>query len=331
MEGKPNVHSAFVDQDARIGLPLSDRWMEIGDECIYRLKVYSPSARVKILGVEKRKQTTRVDVEFLGGERAGVQDNIPATRLHGPWSSVAEYDERMANWQRLDCDGLDETEEWAVSEVFDTLVPPEIATHYDSFVRNGATVRNRDELERLMHRPLQAVLDQVEWFEHGGVLELSPGGTLLIAEYVCAANPAPILERIMVEEAEIREHCKRGREYDAIDGSGKQTSPPEREYEMYRRIYRPLHELLRGWCGHRSVTFVERLTAAEAEVRRLDVLIARMVDALRVHHEFDAEHFEREHNEERIRPETIRPVVDRPLAPWEIPVREIRVRGRRWW
>lgn len=321
----------FVDQDAQIGLPLSDRQMEIGDECIYRLKVYSPSERAKILGIEKRKQTTRVDVEFLDGERAGVRDNIPSTRLHGPWSSVVEYDERMANWQRLDRDGLDETEEWAAAEVYETLIPPEVATHYRSFVRNGATVRDRAELERLMHRPLRDVLDQIEWFEHDDVLELSPGGTLLIAEYVCAANPAPILERIMAEEAEVREHCKRGREYDAIDGSGKETSPPEREYEMYRRIYRPVHELLRSWCGHRSVTFVERLTAAEAEVRRLDILVAELIDALRKHDAPSADSYDREHDDDRIRPETIRPVVDRPLAPWEIPVREIRVRGRRWW
>ncbi len=310
---------------------VSDRQMDIGEEWIYRVKVYSPSERVKILGIEKRKQTTRVDVEFLDGERAGVQDNIPATRLHGSWSSVAEYDERMANWQRLNGDGLDETEEWAAAVVYEALIPYEVATHYDSFVRNGATVRNRDELERLMHRPMHDVLDQVEWFEHGDVLELSPDGTLLIAEYVCTANPAPILERIMAEEAEIRERCKRGREYDAIDGSGKQTSPPEREYEMYRRIYRPLHDLLRGWCGHRSVTFVERLTAAEAEVRRLDILVAEVIDVLRKHDVPSADSYDREHDNDRIRPETIRPVVDRPLAPWEIPVREIRVRGRRWW
>lgn len=71
----------------------------------------------------------------------------------------------------------------------------------------------------------------------------------------------------MAEEAKIREYCKRGRECDAFDGSGKQTSSPEREYEWYRKHDRPVHELLRSWCGHRTVTFVERLTAAEAEVR----------------------------------------------------------------
>lgn len=305
--------------------------MEIGDEWIYRAKTFSLSERVKINSIEKRKQSTRVDIEFLDGERAGRHENVPASRLHGPWSTVTEYDERMANWQRLDGGGLDPTEESAVGEVFDALIPESVATYYDSFVRDGATVRDRDALERLMQRPMSDVLDHVEWFEHDEVLELSEQGTLLIAHYVCAANPPPVLERVMAEEAEFREYCKRGREHDAIDGSGKETSPPEWEYERYRKHYRPVHELLRGWCGHRSVTFFERLTAAEAEVRRLDILVANLIDSLHKHDKWGAEAYEREHNDERIRPETVRSVVDRPLAPWELPVREVPVRRGRWW
>lgn len=102
-------------------------------------------------------------------------------------------------------------------------------------------------------------------------------------------NPVPILDRITAEEAQIREHCKRGREVDAFDGSGKQTSSPEWEYEYYRKHYRPVHELLRVWCGHRSVTFCERLTAAEAEVRRLNILLAEVIDELRQHNAVHAD------------------------------------------
>lgn len=305
--------------------------MELGDQWIYRLRVFSPSERVRILDIEKRKQTVRVDVEYLDGERAGVHENVPGTRLYGPWSAVTQFNERMANWERLGHSDIDETEESAVGDVFDLLIPETVAAYYDSFVRNGATVRDRAVLERLMQRPLSDVTDHVEWFEDDGVLQLSADGTLLIAEYVCAANPAPVLERIMANEAEVREHCKRGKEYDAIDGSGKQTSTPEWEYEWYRKRHRPVHELLRAWCGHRSVTFVERLTAAEGEVRRLDILVAKLVDSLRTHDKFGAEIWEREHDQERIRPETVRPVVDRPLAPWEIPMQEVPVRRGRWW
>jgi hypothetical protein len=73
--------------------------------------------------------------------------------------------------------------------VFDALIAEKVATYYDSFVRNGATVRDREALERLMRRPISEVLDQVEWFGHDGMLELSADGTLLIAQYVCTATP----------------------------------------------------------------------------------------------------------------------------------------------
>lgn len=305
--------------------------MNVGDEWIYRRRPYSPSERVRIIDIEKRKQTIRVDIEFLDGDKAGVCENVPGTRLPRPWNHVGEYDELMANWQRLDQDVLDETEESAVGDVFDLLIPDSVATYYDSPVRNGATVRDRRALEQLMRCPMGDVLDQVEWFEHDEVLELSAGGTLLVARCVSAADPAPVLERVMAEEVEVRQHCKRGREYDAIDGSGKATSSPEWEYECYRKRQRPVHELLRGWCGHRSVTFVERLTAAEAEVRRLDILVATLIDLLRPHDKFGAEIYERDHDENVIRPETIRPVIDRPLAPWEMPVREVPTRRGRWW
>lgn len=91
--------------------------MNVGDEWIYRARPHSPSERVKIASIEKRRQTTRVDIEFLDGGKAGTRDNVPATRLPRPWSEVTAYDDLMANWQRLGEATLDETEEWAVEDV----------------------------------------------------------------------------------------------------------------------------------------------------------------------------------------------------------------------
>src|SRR5258705_9336366 len=108
----------------------------------------------------------------------------------------------MANWQRLSGDDIDDTEEFAIGDVFDALIPEDVATYYDSFIRNGATVRDRAALELLMKRALSDVLDQVGWFEDDDVLELSAAGTLLIAEDVFAANPAPVLQRVIAAEAE---------------------------------------------------------------------------------------------------------------------------------
>jgi hypothetical protein len=305
--------------------------MDVGDEWIYRQRPHMRSERVRIIGIEKRKQTTRVDIEFLDGDKAGVCENVPGTSLPRPWNEVAVYDELMAYWKRLDQEALDDTEDWAVTEVFDLLIPEDVAAYDRSCVRHGASVYSSEALESIMRRPMIDVLEHLEWFAHDGITELSAKGSVLVAEYACAANPPLVLDKVMASEAEAREHCKRGREYKGIDGE-KRTSTPEWEYEWYRQRIRPYHEILRQWCGHRSVTFAERLAAAEAEVRRLDILVARLIDVVRENNPLQAQIFEQEHDNERICAETIRPVVDRPLAPWEMPVVEVPARRRgRWW
>lgn len=306
--------------------------MKVGEEWIYRLRRHSPSERVKIVGIEKRKQTTRVEIEFLDGAKRGHRDNVPGNRLPQPWGDVAEYDVLMAEWQRLDGNSLDEAEDWAVTDVFELLIPEGVAAFDRSLVTHGASVYERDPLEMILRRSLDEALAQVDWFEHDGIIELSACGSVLLAEYACRANPSPVLEKVMADEAEAREHCKRGRTWEGRTDIDSRTTTPEWEYEWYRKHLRPVYELLRQWCGHRSVSFYERLLAAEAEVRRLDILIARVIDTVKEHNSFQSDIFEREHNDERIRPETIRPIVDRPLAPWEMPVREIPARRRgRWW
>lgn len=307
--------------------------MDVGDEQIYRVRFYGPSERVRVVGTEKRKQSIRVDVEFLDGTKSGRRENVPGSRLHGPWSTVQAFDELRANWQRLDGngEGLDDIEASAVLMVLIALIPEHVAIYDNSPVRLGITVSDAIALERLMNRPMADVLEHGEWFENAGELELSAAGTLLVAEYVTAANPVPLLDAVMAEEAESRQDCKRGRERDAYDGLGKQLTSPEGEFAWYRKRIQPKHELVRAWAGHRSVTFVERLLAAEAEAQRLDVLVATLVGLLRKYDVHAADAYEPEHHEERIRPETIRPLIDRPLAPWELPVREVPVRRGRWW
>ena len=292
--------------------------MEIGAEWIYRARTYSASERVRILTIEERKHTTRIDIEYLDGKRASKQENVPEGRLHGPWSRVAQFDEEMANWERIAGGRLDGVEESAVLDVFQLLIPDDVAIYCDS-TRYGTTILDRHAMAELLERPLTDVLDQAEWFDRGGVVELSAEGTLLIAEFACAANSFAVLEDVMSKEAASRENCKRGRDVDNPFEKG--FSRPEREYEIYRKFDRPVHELLRNWCGHRAVSTTERLLAAEAEVRRLDILVAKLIELLREHDPNQAGWLDQEHDDERIRPETIRPVVDRPLEPQEIPAR----------
>lgn len=302
----------------------------LGTEQIYRLSEFTQSERVRVVAIDQRKKTPRYEVEFLDGEKAGTVENVPAGRLRGSWSVVEHYDAYMAHWQRfLDEESLDSTEDGAIEHVFLQVVPGSVAELGWKYSRCTAIVKDRATLAALIGVAVGDVLDQLDYFEDSGAVVMSPASTMRLAAAIAHANPVPILDWVVEDEKKYQELCKRG--HTSTGRAGYATSP-EQEYDSYLRYGRPLHELLRAWCGHRAVTLQERIDAAEAEVRRLDELLARVIDQLKAHeHSLVAEIIEQEHVEGRITPETVRPVVDRPLKPSEIPVIEVPVRRRRWW
>lgn len=303
--------------------------MDVGDEQIYRLRDYARSERVRIVAIDTRKKNPRYEIEFLDGDKEGTQENVPGNRLRGPSSGAREYDDLMANWERLDQFELTDHEESAVSTVFDLLLPEEIAEWEWSPVRWMTRVHDRSALESLIGMPTADLLAQSDWFELDHDVILSPEGTLMIAEYACRLKPMPVLDWVLAEEKEYREKTKHGRSAVSFDKKPYTTSP-EWEYQWYLECGRPLHELLRSWCGQRAVTMQERLAAAEAEVQRLDELIVRLLDELKRHgHSMSSDYIARAHEEERITAANYRPIVDRPLIPSEIPVRYERA-PRRW-
>ena len=303
--------------------------MEIGDECIYRRQDQSPSERVQLVEIQPGKKSFRADIEFLDGDKAGTHENVPGNRLRGPWSEVAEYDRLAAHWQALSEYELTEIEESAIERVFDLLVPSSVATWEWNSVRFATAVHDAEALLQITGTPTAEIIADIAWFDLDGVLMLSPEGTAMIAELACRMNPMTILEWIIEEEKIKREQCKRGGNRTISRRESTSTSP-EWEYELYLKYYKPLHELLRQWCGHRAVTLQERLAAAEAESHRLDVLVSRLIDVLKKNgDDLFANVMEKEHETERITPEKLRPVVERPLHPSEIPVRYVRSQ-RRW-
>jgi hypothetical protein len=69
----------------------------------------------------------------------------------------------------------------------------------------------------------------------------------------------------------------------------------------YLRWQKPVHEILPQRCAYRAMTAHERLLAAEAEVTRLNILLAEAADRLGTN-EGAAEMIERKHDEDRITP-----------------------------
>ena len=300
----------------------------VGDEWVYRLRDTTPSERVRIKAVTAKKTTASIEVEFLDDAGHRVQ-TVPSTRLKTRWAEVEAYDARQADWQRVADVELDDVEQSAVHIVYSALIPEEAAELEWRPVENVTVINDRAKLTEILQVPVEEILAKIQWFTADDATIVSPAGTALIAEIACRAHPNTILEQVIEEETEARHKCKHGGPHPIHKG---EQSSPEWEYRWYREYVRPRHELLRQWCGHRAVAAHERLTAAEAENHRLDLLVVELIKALDLAGETtQAEQFAEEHERDRITPYLARPVVDRPLHWSEIPVREVPVHRRRWW
>ncbi|WP_369745680.1 hypothetical protein [Paenarthrobacter sp. AMU7] len=300
-----------------------------GQEWAYRVRDDAPSTRVQVTALQREGRKFRVEIRHLDGSAANTTENVPRNRLKVPWNEVSSYDAVMEGWKALRKQSIDEIESSAMWMIFELLVPETVAELYLTPVDDALTIHNEKALNSLTGCPWTDLPADRSWITYESKPRLSPLASLSIAEMICHNNPGTVLDRIMAEEAESREKVKRGGETEDWETRATVPTTPEYEYRSYLRWNKPRHELLRQWCGYRAVTTHERLLAAEAEVNRLDSLLARTVDWLREYSKSGAEIIDREHEEDRITPLNIRPIPDRPLQPHEIPV--ITVHSRRRW
>lgn len=302
----------------------------IGEYWVYRKSDNAPSQRVEVLSVTEQGRKQRAEIKFV--DVSDRVETVPLSRLRTPWSNVQSFDESMANWEKLAAVKLHDVEESALEEVFEALFPETIATIFDGRVDYVVSIHDTAAFEDVVGCSIADISRQCFSCSEGGTLLLCRNGALISAELACRRNPQPILDVVFAEEAEAREACKHGRNRDyGRRANGSDRTSPYWEWDWYLKYTRPRLELLRQWCGFRAVTADERRRAAEEEARRLDLLLTRAIDALKDHHELLANVLKEEHESERITPERVRPQIDRPLRPDEMPVREIKVRSRRWW
>ncbi|WP_282945867.1 hypothetical protein [Cellulomonas endometrii] len=213
--------------------------------------------------------------------------------------------------------------------VFELLVPEDAATVDQGYARNCVGIHDVALLEKTTGRPLDYFTASVPSFHHDNTWWLSAEAALLVAETACRTSPAAVLEWVTEDERQARDASKNGKQRTDLQGN-RYTSDPGWEYRYYCEHDRPVHELVRQWCGHRAVSFHERLTAAEAEIQRLDELLAGAARTLRTHGlGAQADRLGDEHERERVTPFTIRVTVERPMDPNEIPVRTVYRRA--WW
>lgn len=297
-----------------------------GEHWAFRKASHLPATEVEILTVTQNGRKTRIEIRHLDDGR--IEEVTPG-KLPTRWRALESFLKSEATWRWLTDFDLHEVETDVLDIVFIELVPESVASLSTS--RNPvATIHDVEEFEALIGCTLGELATRAP-VDLDGEPRIGPQGVLIAGELICRRDPQPILDLIHAEEVETRHTCKHGRKREhKLRDEDPDTTSPEWEWHFYLSYTRPRHELLRQWCGFRAVTSDERRRAAEEEARRLDLLLTEAIEALERHDELRAGMLTREHETNRITPERVRPQIDRPLRPDEIPVREVKVRSRRW-
>ncbi len=225
-------------------------------------------------------------------------------RLQVSCEQVGAYEKLVAHEQCLHAaDDPDEAENSAANRVFEFLIPIEIAEPCQGRwkVPWRSTILPVWKPWLACPPPLwRSCTTPSDWRAPSSWGLLRPRSSL---NTPAGGISAPVLDRVLADEAEAQEKSKRGGTGPTGQDDGRVPTSPEHEYRFYRAYHRPRHELLRQRCGHQAVTAHERLLAAGS---------SGLADVLK-----------REHETERTTAHTIRPVPKCPLHPSELSVHEV--------
>jgi hypothetical protein len=254
----------------------------VGEVWAYRARGQDPLVQVAVvrLGV---KSPQRVLVRFVDDEFEGLQDWVPPARLKVPWNEVEEYVARERRWEEVLRPSLDasDTEESAVSTVFDLAIPKNLAELGWNAARGTIKIHDLAGLANLLEVS-PAVLRPPTSFEEDGDL-ISPW-TVAIAAAQRAAEREPhkILADVEKDEATARRDStyghwlgRRRREQDWI--------PPEVCQRVDAEHGQPVRAILRGWCGADAVDLRAEIAALRNNASASSKVAAEAIELLRRH------------------------------------------------
>lgn len=156
-----------------------------GEEWVYRQRDSDPIQRVVVRRLVRGGQHPRYDVEFLAGKVAGQILEIPARRLRVLWEQRTAYEADLERRTRVEASQLTEVESYALSYIFDFLIPSEIADPYLFRTHGVVSIFDHPRLAQLTGLALDDITRDTEWFEDDGCVVVSAEGGLRVAEAAC--------------------------------------------------------------------------------------------------------------------------------------------------
>lgn len=144
-----------------------------GEYWVYRLRDANPSERVLIKAVDCTKSKPKIFVTFDDGR----QETVPGNRIRVPWTDVDVYDRVQEAWARIRGeDSLDEVERDCINQVFDLLVPTEVAELGWRPVNDTTNVNDPEILSIMLGLDLGKYAEHYSSVDVDGALVLSPHG-----------------------------------------------------------------------------------------------------------------------------------------------------------
>ena len=248
----------------------------VGEIWAYRERpntVACPVIKAEVLQFGPKK-SGKVRIRLHGGEFAGLDTWVPKLRLRVPWDETEAWlqDERALDAVSQASRAASSTTAYQAADVVFAAYPRpdgimlDWPCGTDSVCIEDVVAVVEDlgtSVERLLQRSL-AFLDR-KGIYHAPAAAAEDLARLVIAKYAEA-----VLSAVFKEEDELQTEAVHGRVYG--DDVWSPRVPPE-ECAKQLRDRQPVFELVREWCGERSVERFDELAAMRIEVERLRKLV----------------------------------------------------------
>lgn len=255
--------------------------LEPGQVWAYKARTHEQVARVEVLRVGSAKPA-RVRIRFLDEDFEGREDWVPPSRLKVLWDNIGTWQEREDRWSAAidaSCHIRDEPEEHAAIMVFEKVIDREVAHFGYNRTAGIVLIRDLPALATMLAWPECELTSQPLTFTDNDGVIIAPWDTMLkVATRAAELNADTLLRYVAKSEDEDRNEAIYGKTY----GRGKDSwyVPPEICADTAER-HRPIHDLIRQWCGEPAQERLDELTALRAEVARLGCLVETAIAELR--------------------------------------------------
>ena len=238
---------------------------------------------------EGPSRSNKVRVRWLDGEYEGLEEWVPKIRLVAPWDEADTllHDEfRMLKAVEVSEDAFDKMIWEAAGEVLGAL-SERSTSQEEVFFGNKAAEEKLLVVQDLKAAALRLGLDEEKmlaephaFVDRSGWYKAPFRTAVKVAKHCCQRFPREVLKRIRKEENESRRELISGGP--APSYPWWMDSAPYRERAEARlEEMKPVHNLIRKWCGQEDPEEFKQIFALREEVDRLRKLAQETVGWLK--------------------------------------------------